>query len=73
MRLPVTTWWLPTVFIGTLVAESPRQRRIMLVYKQHASLEICGRWQEIFAPRLTVEVGHILNPEIEARWALLND
>jgi hypothetical protein len=34
---------------------SPHQRRIMLVYKQHASLEICGRWQEIFDPRLTVE------------------
>lgn len=33
---------------------SPHQRRIMLVYKQHASLEICGRWQEIFDPRLTV-------------------
>lgn len=34
---------------------SPHQRRIMLVYKQHASLEICGRWTEIFDPRLTVE------------------
>lgn len=34
---------------------SPHQRRIMLVYKQHASLEICGRWPEIFDPRLTVE------------------
>jgi len=34
---------------------SPHQRRMMTVYKQHASLEICGRWQEIFDPRLTVE------------------
>jgi hypothetical protein len=49
-----------TKFLGGCDAKlaedlSPHQRRIMLVYKQHASLEICGRWQEIFDPRLTVE------------------
>ena len=49
-----------TKFLGGCDAKlaedlSPHQRRIMLVYKQHASLEICGRWQEIFDPRLTIE------------------
>ena len=34
---------------------SPHQRRILLVYIQHATLEITGRWEEIFDPRLTVE------------------
>jgi len=34
---------------------SPHQRRILLVYIQHATLEIAGRWEEIFDPRLTVE------------------
>lgn len=34
---------------------SPHQKRILNVYIQHATLEICGRWQEIFDSRLTVD------------------
>lgn len=34
---------------------SDHHRRILNVYRQHAMLEIAGRWKEIFDPRLTVD------------------
>jgi hypothetical protein len=37
------------------VTESPRHRFLLEAYARHRFLEIAGRWQEIFAPEMTVE------------------
>ena len=37
------------------VTENPRHRRILENYRRHAILEICGEWEAIFTPDLTVE------------------
>jgi hypothetical protein len=36
-------------------AENPRHRRILENYRRHAILEVCGEWEAIFAPDMTVE------------------
>lgn len=35
---------------------NPRHRAILLNYRRHAMLETSGRYEEIFSPRMTVEV-----------------
>lgn len=37
------------------VTESPRHRRILENYRRHAILEVCGEWEGIFEPEMTVE------------------
>jgi hypothetical protein len=34
----------------------PLHRRIIENYRRHAILEVCGAWEDIFAPDMTVEV-----------------
>jgi hypothetical protein len=53
----------PKDIIGTIsaadrlleVTESPRHRRILENYRRHAILEVCGEWEGIFEPEMTVE------------------
>ena len=35
--------------------ENPRHRWLLHAYDRHRNLEMAGRWQEIFAPEMTVE------------------
>jgi hypothetical protein len=35
--------------------ENPLHRQILEVYRRHVLLEVTGRWEEIFAPDMTVE------------------
>jgi hypothetical protein len=35
--------------------ENPRHRWMLQAYDRHRNLEMAGRWQEIFAPEMTVE------------------
>ena len=35
--------------------ENPRHRWLLQAYDRHRNLEMAGRWQEIFAPEMTVE------------------
>jgi hypothetical protein len=35
--------------------ENPLHRRILENYRRHAILEICGEWERIFAPEMSVE------------------
>lgn len=37
------------------VTENPRHRWLLQAYNRHRYLEMAGRWQEIFAPEMTVE------------------
>ena len=37
------------------VTENPRHRRILENYRRHAILEVCGEWEGIFEPDMTVE------------------
>lgn len=37
------------------VTENPRHRWLLHAYDRHRNLEMAGRWQEIFAPDMTVE------------------
>jgi len=34
---------------------NPRHRKILINYRRHAILEVCGRYKEILAPDLTIE------------------
>lgn len=42
-----------TAILKTL--ENPLHRRIIENYRRHAILEVCGDWEEIFDPEMTVE------------------
>src|SRR5690349_14628411 len=35
--------------------ENPLHRRILENYRRHAILEVCGDWEQIFDPEMTVE------------------
>jgi len=35
--------------------DNPRHRRLLENYRRHALLEVTGRWEQIFAPDMTVE------------------
>ena len=37
------------------VTENPRHRQLLLSYDRHRNLEMAGRWEEIFAPEMTVD------------------
>ena len=37
------------------VTENPRHRYLLQAYDRHRNLEMAGRYEEIFAPEMTVE------------------
>ena len=53
--------------------ENPRHRYLLIAYDRHRNLEMAGRYEEIFAPDMTVDepVYHFRTYEIDGmlrRW-----